>query len=198
MTSRFNLTDSLIDAVKKVHDDEVEKQAASASDAEEKNAQFLVDQAERIAKYAKQVFGEGYVGDDGFLHTPRDAKAPKFRSKEEVARYKAKREKRKENKSLQKKTVKEESEEQLTEKNWIAGAIRRPGALHRKLGVPEGKKIPKSKVNAAAKEGGTLGKEARLAKTLSHMHHKEDVEYIEECMKKRILDKVMKLRNKDK
>ena len=44
----------MIDAVKKIHDDAVEKQAASASDTEEKNAQFLVDQAERIAKYSKK------------------------------------------------------------------------------------------------------------------------------------------------
>ena len=56
--AKYNLTDSLIDAVKKIHDDAVEKQTASASDTEEKNAQFLVDQAERIAKYSKQVFGE--------------------------------------------------------------------------------------------------------------------------------------------
>ena len=55
---KFNLSDSLIDAVKKIHDNEVEKQAASASDTEEKNAQFLVDQAERIAKYSEKVFGE--------------------------------------------------------------------------------------------------------------------------------------------
>ena len=52
---KYNLTDSLIDAVKKIHDNEVEKQAASTSDTEEKNAQFLVDQAERIA----EVFRKG-------------------------------------------------------------------------------------------------------------------------------------------
>ena len=34
-------------------------------------------------------------------------------------------------------------------KNWIAGAIKHPGALHRALGVPEGKKIPASKMAAA-------------------------------------------------
>jgi hypothetical protein len=32
--------------------------------------------------------------------------------------------------------------------------------------VPEGKKIPASKINAAAKKGGKLGERARLAKTL--------------------------------
>ena len=55
-------------------------------------------------------------------------------------------------------------------KNWIKGAIKHKGALHRKLGVPQGKKIPKSKVRAAAKKGGTLGREARLAETLSGFH----------------------------
>lgn len=49
---------------------------------------------------------------------------------------------------------------------WIQGAIKHKGALHRELGVPEGKKIPASKINAAAKKGGKLGERARLAKTL--------------------------------
>lgn len=52
---------------------------------------------------------------------------------------------------------------------WIQGAIRRPGALHRELGVPQGKKIPASKLNKAAKAGGKLGQRARLAKTLKGM-----------------------------
>ena len=51
--------------------------------------------------------------------------------------------------------------------NWIAGAIKHPGALHKELGVPEGKKIPAKKLNAAAKKGGKLGNRARLAKTLA-------------------------------
>lgn len=55
--------------------------------------------------------------------------------------------------------------------NWIQGAIKHPGALHRELGVPEGKKIPASKLNAAAKKGGKVGQRARLAKTLKGMHH---------------------------
>ena len=53
--------------------------------------------------------------------------------------------------------------------NWIAGATKNKGALHRALGVPEGKKIPKGKVAAAAKAPGKLGKEARLAQTLGKM-----------------------------
>ncbi len=50
--------------------------------------------------------------------------------------------------------------------NWIAGAIKKPGALHRQLGVPEGKKIPAKKLAAAADKGGKLGRRARLAETL--------------------------------
>jgi hypothetical protein len=55
---------------------------------------------------------------------------------------------------------------------WIQGAIKHPGALHRELGIPEGQKIPKSKIAKAAKAGGTLGRRARLAETLGKMHHK--------------------------
>lgn len=51
-------------------------------------------------------------------------------------------------------------------KYWIQKAIKNPGALHRQLGVPEDKKIPESKIEAAAEKGGTLGRRARLAKTL--------------------------------
>jgi hypothetical protein len=52
-------------------------------------------------------------------------------------------------------------------KNWIAGAIKKPGALHADLGVPKGQKIPKAKIRAAAKRGGKVGRRARLAETLS-------------------------------
>lgn len=52
-----------------------------------------------------------------------------------------------------------------TEK-WIQKAIKHPGALHKELHVPEGKKIPMKKLNAAAKKSGKEGQRARLAKTL--------------------------------
>lgn len=55
-------------------------------------------------------------------------------------------------------------------KKFIAAAIKHPGALHKQMGVPEGKKIPEKKLNAAAKKGGKLGKRARLAKTLKSFH----------------------------
>ena len=54
----------------------------------------------------------------------------------------------------------------VEEANWIAGAIKHPGALHRDLGVPKGKKIPLGMVQQAAKAKGTLGRRARLALTL--------------------------------
>lgn len=36
-------------------------------------------------------------------------------------------------------------------KKWIKDAIKHPGALHKKLGVPEDKKIPAKKLAKAAK-----------------------------------------------
>jgi hypothetical protein len=54
-------------------------------------------------------------------------------------------------------------------KNWIAGAVKHKGALHRELGVPKGEKIPEKKLSAAAEKGGKLGKRARLAETLKGM-----------------------------
>lgn len=57
-------------------------------------------------------------------------------------------------------------------KNWIAGAIKHPGALHKQLGVPAGKKIPAKKMAAAraGKEGPLAAKRANLAKTLGSFH----------------------------
>ena len=49
---------------------------------------------------------------------------------------------------------------------WIQKAIKKPGALHKQLGVAEGKPIPAKKLAAAAKKPGKLGQRARLAETL--------------------------------
>lgn len=49
---------------------------------------------------------------------------------------------------------------------WIQKAIKNPGALHKQLGIPEGKKIPEKVLDKAAKQPGKLGQRARLAKTL--------------------------------
>lgn len=50
--------------------------------------------------------------------------------------------------------------------NWIKSAIKKPGALHAQMGIPQGKDIPAGKLSAAAKKGGKLGARARLAETL--------------------------------
>ena len=60
--------------------------------------------------------------------------------------------------------------EKMTKK-WIQRAIKKPGALHKELNVPEGKKIPAKKLAAAAKKKGVEGKRARLAKTLKKFNH---------------------------
>ncbi len=57
-------------------------------------------------------------------------------------------------------------------KNWIKGAIKHPGALHKEMGVPQGKKIPAARLAKAAKAGGKLGKRARLAETLKRLSSK--------------------------
>lgn len=51
-------------------------------------------------------------------------------------------------------------------KNWIAGAIKKPGALRAALGVKSGEKIPAKKLASAAKKPGKMGQRARLAQTL--------------------------------
>lgn len=54
-------------------------------------------------------------------------------------------------------------------KNWIAEAVKKPGALRKQLGAKAGKPIPAGKLEAAAKKPGKLGQRARLAMTLKGM-----------------------------
>ena len=54
----------------------------------------------------------------------------------------------------------------MATKNWISGAIKKPGALRKELGVKKGEKIPAKKLAAAAKKKGKEGQRARLAETL--------------------------------
>ena len=53
---------------------------------------------------------------------------------------------------------------------WIQKAKIKKGALHKELGVPEGKKISAKKLEAAAKKPGKEGKRANLAITLKNLH----------------------------
>ena len=57
--------------------------------------------------------------------------------------------------------------------NFIRGAIKKPGQLHRDLGVPQGQPIPQGKLEAAAKKSGKVGQRARLAINLKKMNKKK-------------------------
>lgn len=54
-------------------------------------------------------------------------------------------------------------------KKWIQKANIKKGGLHKSLDIPQGQKIPAKKVAAAAKRGGKVGKQARLAETFRKM-----------------------------
>lgn len=54
---------------------------------------------------------------------------------------------------------------------WIQKMHMKKGALHKDLGVPEGKKIPEKKLEKAEhSKNPTVRKRAHLAETLKHMH----------------------------
>lgn len=55
--------------------------------------------------------------------------------------------------------------------HFIQHAIKHPGALHKEMGVPEGEPIPRHRLEAAASKGGELGRRARFAIVLEHLHH---------------------------
>jgi len=57
-------------------------------------------------------------------------------------------------------------------KNFIAGAIKHPGALRKELGAKPGKPIPAKKLEAAAKKPGVEGRRARFAQTLRKINTK--------------------------
>lgn len=57
----------------------------------------------------------------------------------------------------------------MAKKNWIQGAISKPGALRQTLGAKKDEPIPRAKLEAAAKKPGKTGQRARLALTLRKM-----------------------------
>lgn len=64
----------------------------------------------------------------------------------------------------------------MAKPNWIKGALGKPGALHRQLHIPEGKKIPESILESAAKsKDKKLARRARLVITLNNMRNKNGV-----------------------
>lgn len=64
----------------------------------------------------------------------------------------------------------------MAKEKWIQKALGQKGdkgRLHRALDIPEGKKIPQSKLKSAEKKGGKVGKMARLAETLKGLRKKK-------------------------
>jgi len=57
--------------------------------------------------------------------------------------------------------------------NWIAGATKKKGALHRALGVPSDEKIPAKKLVVKPGDSTKLKKEKVLAKTLKNLRRKK-------------------------
>ena len=66
------------------------------------------------------------------------------------------------------------ADEATGKKKWIQKAHIKKGALHAQMGVPAGQKIPLSRLQAAAKKGGTLGRRARLALTFRGMRKSKE------------------------
>ena len=66
--------------------------------------------------------------------------------------------------------LKEIIREVLEEKNWIKGAIKKPGALRKSMGVKKGEKIPAEKIN---KKIATLHKKGEGDKKLTKPERKE-------------------------
>jgi hypothetical protein len=55
--------------------------------------------------------------------------------------------------------------------DWIKGAVRNKGALHRALGIPEDKPIPKSKLEEAGRsKDPRIRRMAHLAETLKGLN----------------------------
>ena len=59
-------------------------------------------------------------------------------------------------------------------KKWIQKAIEKEGSLRKTMKTKEGKTIPVSKLEKAAKKGGKTGKRARLALTLRKLRKDKD------------------------
>lgn len=59
----------------------------------------------------------------------------------------------------------------MAKEKWIQGAIKKPGALRKTLGVKKGEKIPIAKLKKAEhSKNPTTAKRAHLAETLKKMH----------------------------
>jgi len=65
------------------------------------------------------------------------------------------------------------TEEKGKKKFWIQKAIKKPGSLHKALGVAKGKKIPAKKLKVKESDSPSLKKKKVLAKTLKNIAAKK-------------------------
>ena len=117
----------------------------------------MTDPREEVVKPNRFNFGSGISGN------PRLKRGGKAEKHEDV----------KEDKALIKKMVKPSARTGKKEGggNWIQGAIKHKGALHKALGVPKGEKIPEKKLEKAEHSSNPkLAKRARLAETLKRFN----------------------------
>lgn len=117
----------------------------------------MTDPREEVVKPNRFNFGSGTSGN------PMLKRGGKAEKHEDV----------KEDKALIKKMVKPSARTGKKEGggNWIKDAIKKPGALHKALGVPKGEKIPEKKLEKAEHSSNPkLAKRARLAETLKRFN----------------------------
>ena len=57
-------------------------------------------------------------------------------------------------------------------KNWMKTAVKKPGALHEALGIPQGQKIPASKLAIKKGDSALMKKRKTLAKTFKKARRK--------------------------
>lgn len=69
--------------------------------------------------------------------------------------------------------------------NFIKNAIKKPGALHEELGIPQGKKIPAATLEKASHAKGKLGQRARFAQTLKGLKPKKKIKSISDIVTSR-------------
>ena len=132
------------------------------------------DQTERYSQEDKGALNRVLKGDDA-LPTAGEAAERSGKYQNYKKGGKASHPDVKEDRSLVKKMVKKtaltgKKEGGSTGEKWISKAIKKPGALHKQLGVPAGEKIPAKKLEAAEKKGGKLGRRAHLAETLKRIN----------------------------